>query len=65
MNRGRDSLGGAFERKASPSKRDVSPLKRISLGNAVGRDKERTERLGRSSGYGGLGTGRRETTGRY
>ncbi|RAR00845.1 hypothetical protein DDE82_006939 [Stemphylium lycopersici] len=73
VNRGRDSLGGAFERKASPSKRDVSPLKRISLGNAVGRDKERgerglgerMERLGRSSGYGGLGTGRRETTGRY
>ncbi|KAI0626428.1 DUF2418 multi-domain protein [Pyrenophora tritici-repentis] len=29
--RGRDSLGGAFERRASPSKRDVSPLKRISI----------------------------------
>lgn len=69
-SRGRDSLGGAFERRASPSKRDVSPLKRISLGN-LNAERERGEKtlgqtgsLGRSSQYGSLGVGRRES-GRY
>lgn len=69
-SRGRDSLGGAFERRASPSKRDVSPLKRISLGN-LNAERERGEKtlgqagsLGRSTQYGSLGVGRRES-GRY
>ena len=69
-SRGRDSLGGAFERRASPSKRDVSPLKRISLGN-LGAARESGEKtlgqsasLGRSNPYGSLGVGRRES-GRY
>ena len=69
-SRGRDSLGGAFERRASPSKRDVSPLKRISLGN-LNAERERGGKtlgqagsLGRSTQYGSLGVGRRES-GRY
>ncbi|KAL6154769.1 hypothetical protein ACJQWK_00733 [Exserohilum turcicum] len=62
--RGKDSLGGAFERRASPSKRDVSPLKRISLGNAAERERsERSSLGGRSSGGGlsGLGVAKRDT----
>jgi hypothetical protein len=68
VNRGRDSLGGAFERRASPNKKDVSPLKRISLGNAERERSERsqgqTDKLGRSTGFGGLNLGKREG-GRY
>ncbi|CAO2652985.1 Nn.00g023960.m01.CDS01 [Neocucurbitaria sp. VM-36] len=59
--RGRDSLGGAGERRqASPSKREGSPLKRTSMPNGE-RPLGQAERLGRSSGYGGLGVGRRES----
>lgn len=62
-SRGRESLGGAGERRqASPSKREGSPLKRMSMPSG---ERERAvgqaERLGKSSGYGGLGVGRRES----
>ncbi|KAF1843521.1 uncharacterized protein K460DRAFT_368410 [Cucurbitaria berberidis CBS 394.84] len=64
--RGRDSLGGAGERRqASPSKREGSPLKRMSMPNGERQNGERpfgqAERFGRTSGYGGLGVGRRES----
>lgn len=59
--RGRESLGGAGERRQpSPSKREGSPLKRTSL-PASERLVGQAERLGRTSGYGGLGVGRRES----
>ncbi|KAL6703863.1 hypothetical protein ACN47E_008997 [Coniothyrium glycines] len=59
--RGRDSLGGAGERRqASPSKRESSPFKRASMPGGE-RPLSQAERLGRSSGYGGLGVGRRES----
>jgi hypothetical protein len=63
-DRGRDSLGGLGERRASPSKREreMSPLKRSSMGNLNGGGGERplsqADRLGR---YGGAGVGRRES----
>jgi hypothetical protein len=63
-SRGRDSLGGAGERRVSPSKREGSPLKRISLAGSE-RERERplgqADRLGRSGAYGNLGVGRRES----
>lgn len=61
-DRGRDSLGGMGERRASPSKREGSPLKRSSMGTGLGGERVLTqaERL-RGSGYGGLGVGRRES----
>ncbi|KAF1834061.1 hypothetical protein BDW02DRAFT_353655 [Decorospora gaudefroyi] len=66
-SRSRESLSGAG---VSPTKREGSPLKRISLPSSTGErvDRDRplgqAERLGRSSGYGNLGVGRRES-GRY
>jgi hypothetical protein len=60
-SRGRDSLGGTGERRqTSPAKREGSPLKRTSMPNAE-RPLSQADRLGRSSAYGGLGTGRRES----
>lgn len=71
-SRGRESLGGALggageRRVSSPSKRerDASPLKRASMPSRDGLGGERlfgqADRLGKSSGYGGLGVGRRES----
>lgn len=61
-SRGRDSLVGMGERRqASPTKREGSPLKRTSMPSGGERPLNQAERLGRSSGYGGLGTGRRES----
>jgi hypothetical protein len=60
-SRGRDSLGGMGERRqGSPVKREISPNKRSSM---PGGEKPTglADRLGRSSGYGGLGVGRRES----
>lgn len=60
-SRSRDSLGGAGERRqGSPSKREGSPLKRMSMPSSE-RPLSQADRLGRSSGYGGLGVGRRES----
>lgn len=60
-SRGRESLGGAGERRqASPTKREGSPLKRTSMPSGD-RPLGQADRLGRSSGYGGLGIGRRES----
>ncbi|KAH3915737.1 hypothetical protein HBH56_078860 [Parastagonospora nodorum] len=61
--RGRDSLGGMGERRTSPTKREGSPLKRSSMGTpgAGERPLGQADRLGRTSGYGGLGVGRRES----
>ncbi|OAL48122.1 hypothetical protein IQ07DRAFT_589589 [Pyrenochaeta sp. DS3sAY3a] len=59
-SRGRDSIGGLSERQTSPLKREGSPLKRTSMPN-VERPVGQTERLGRSSVYGGQGVGRRES----
>jgi hypothetical protein len=59
--RGRDSLGGASERRqTSAVKREGSPLKRTSMPSGE-RPLSQADRLGRSSGYGGLGVGRRES----
>lgn len=59
--RNRESLNGAGERRhASPSKREGSPLKRVSMPSGE-RLFGQADRLGKSSGYGGLGVGRRES----
>lgn len=61
-SRGRESLGGTGERRqASPSKREGSPLKRTSMPSGGERPLTQADRLGRSTGYGGLGVGRRES----
>lgn len=63
-SRGRESLGGLGERRqGSPVKREreTSPLKRTSMPGGVERPLSQADRLGRSSGYGGLGVGRRES----
>ncbi|KAH7072580.1 hypothetical protein FB567DRAFT_206195 [Paraphoma chrysanthemicola] len=60
-SRGRESLGGMGERRhASPVKREGSPLKRTSMPSGE-RPLSQADRLGRSTGYGGLGVGRRES----
>ncbi|KAH8729127.1 hypothetical protein GQ44DRAFT_607722 [Phaeosphaeriaceae sp. PMI808] len=59
--RGRESLNGTGERRhASPTKREGSPLKRTSMPNTE-RPLSQADRLGRSSGFGSLGTSRRES----
>lgn len=61
-SRGRESLGGLGERRqGSPVKREPSPLKRTSMPSGGERPLSQADRLGRSSGYGGLGVGRRES----
>ncbi|OAL03629.1 hypothetical protein IQ06DRAFT_291374 [Phaeosphaeriaceae sp. SRC1lsM3a] len=61
-SRGRESLGGLGERRqGSPVKRETSPLKRSSMPGGGERPLSQADRLGRSSGYGGLGVGRRES----
>ncbi|KAF1960618.1 hypothetical protein CC80DRAFT_488910 [Byssothecium circinans] len=63
-DRSRESLGGQGERRqqGSPTKREGSPLKRVSMpgGTAPGSEKPSAaaERLSR---YGGMGVGRRES----
>ncbi|KAF1913110.1 hypothetical protein BDU57DRAFT_521793 [Ampelomyces quisqualis] len=60
-SRGRESLGGMGERRqSSPMKRETSPQKRTSMPSGE-RPLSQADRLGRSSGYGGLGVGRRES----
>ncbi|KAF1939645.1 hypothetical protein EJ02DRAFT_456752 [Clathrospora elynae] len=60
----RESLGGAGERRISPMKRETSPMKRTSMPSLNG-ERERplgqAERLGRTTGYGNMGVGRRES----
>ncbi|KAF2824567.1 hypothetical protein CC86DRAFT_57359 [Ophiobolus disseminans] len=53
-SRGRDS------RQATPLKREGSPLKRTSMPSGEG-PLSQADRLGRGTGYGGLGVGRRES----
>jgi hypothetical protein len=62
--RSRDSLGGMGERRASSSKRETSPIKRASMGTpGMGGERplSQADRLGRTTGHGGLGVGRRES----
>lgn len=60
-SRGRESLNGSGERRqASPTKREGSPLKRMSTPNNE-RTLGQADRFGKSTGYGGLGVGRRES----
>jgi hypothetical protein len=60
-SRGRESLGGTGERRqVSPAKRELSPVKRTSMPGGE-RPLSQADRLGRSSGFGGFGSARRES----
>jgi hypothetical protein len=56
----RDDARGRDSRSGTPLKRETSPLKRTSMPSGE-RPLSQADRLGRTSGYGGLGVGRRES----